>query len=70
MTKFDVFMEKREEERFKQRNEALDCALLSSLRLRTKEEVMKELFELLVIPLGCTTVGSRREVKNADCLVF
>ena len=56
MTNFDLKVEKMEEERATKQNEKYNQALLKSLQTRTKEEVLRSLEQMLVIPIGVANV--------------
>ena len=75
MTKFDEYVACREEERERQRCAEWNGMLENSLRLRTREEVVTELFHSLVIPLGISSlaegsIGGNGHIKSAERLVF
>lgn len=56
MTKFDEMVERKEEIRAQKKNEEWNAWLLSSLKSRTKEEVLRSMYALLVIPVGSKTI--------------
>ena len=56
MTNFDLKVEKIEEERATKQNERYNQALLKSLQTRTKEDVLRSLEQMLVIPIGVANV--------------
>ena len=56
MTNFDLKVEKMEEERATKQNEKYNQALLKSLQTRTKDEVLRSLEQMLVIPIGVANV--------------
>lgn len=70
MTNFDLKVEKMEEERATKQNEKYNQALLKSLQTRTKEEVLRSLEQMLVIPIGVATVlvAPQKEREKAAVL--
>ena len=75
MSRFDEYVEQREEERNRERYASLNAALEKSLRTRSREEVVSQLFCDLSIPLSVASlplgVGSyAKERKGANALVF
>ena len=78
MSRFDEFVEKREEERNRERYARLNALLEKSLKTRSREEVILELFGLLrsnscmasglSMPLG--EGGYAKEGNGAKALVF
>ena len=58
MTNFDVKVEKMQEEAMQKQNEAWNTWLLNSLQSRSKDEVLKSMFDLLIIPIGGANVLS------------
>ncbi len=63
-TKFDVFVEGLEERRFQAKNEEINRALALSLRTKTREEVVNELFCSLTFVIGTGTVLAKEERKT------
>ncbi len=68
MSRFDEYVEKREEERNQERYARLNALLEKSLRTRSREEVVSELFGGLSIPLGVRSYVN--EGNGAKALVF
>ena len=66
-TKFDVFVEGLEEKRFLMRNEAINRELASSLRTKTREQVVYELFQGLTFIVGTKSLYTNEREKT---LVF
>ena len=64
MTKYEVFEEKIAQKRAERRNKMLNETLAYNLANKTHEEVVKELFDDLVIVLGV------RDMQTAQTLVF
>ena len=56
MTNFDLKVERMEQERAQKQNEKFNQALLRSLQTRTKDEVLRSLEQMLVIPIGVANV--------------
>ena len=67
-TKFDNYLERMETRRKERSEEALDYELLTSLRTRTKEEVLAQLYEGLTFIAGVSTVLCAQ--KSVKSLVF
>ena len=71
MTKFDEYVERREEERSRARNAEINRVLLESLKTRTKEEVVAKMFGELIFPIGVSNVLTASSgVKEARALLF
>lgn len=64
MTKFDEMVERKEEQRMQRKNEEWNTWLLQSLKTRTKEEVLRSMFELLIFPLGAKTILAEKELMH------
>ena len=71
MTKFDEYVERREEERIRARNAEINRVLLESLKTRTKEEVVAKMLGELIFPIGVSNVLTASSgVKEARALLF
>lgn len=71
MTKFDEYVERREEERSRARNAEINRVLLESLKTRTKEEVVAKMLGELIFPIGVSNVLTASSgVKEARALLF
>ena len=71
MTKFDEYVERREEERSRARNAEINRVLLESLKTRTKEEVVAKMLGELIFPIGVSNVLTASSgVKEARALFF
>ena len=71
MTKFDEYVERREEERSRARNAEINRVLLQSLKTRTKEEVVAKMLGELIFPIGVSNVLTASSgVKEARALLF
>ena len=71
MTKFDEYVERREEERSRARNAEINRVLLESLKTRTKEEVVAKMLGELIFPIGVSNVLTASSgVKEARALRF
>lgn len=71
MTKFDEYVERREEERSCARNAEINRVLLESLKTRTKEEVVAKMLGELIFPIGVSNVLTASSgVKEARALLF
>ena len=71
MTKFDEYVERREEERIRARNAEINRVLLESLKTRTKEEVVAKMLGELIFPIGVSNVLTASSgVKEARVLLF
>lgn len=67
-TKFDNYLERMETRRKERSEEMLDYELLTSLRTRTKEEVLAQLYESLTFIAGVSKVLCAQ--KTEKTLVF
>ena len=56
MSNFDWKVEKMEEARMERQNEQWNAMLWESLQTRTEKEVVREMIEMLVIPVGSANV--------------
>lgn len=63
MTKFDVYVEGIEERRKKEKERIVDAWILRSLRMRTKEEVLLSLGDILFL-------GKHRPIKEKEVAFF
>ena len=71
MTKFDEYVERREEERSRARNAEINRVLLESLKTRAKEEVVAKMLGELIFPIGVSNVLTASSgVKEARALLF
>ena len=71
MTKFDEYVERREEERSRARNAEINRVLLESLKTRTKEEVVAKMLGELIFPIGVSNVlPASSGVKAARALLL
>ena len=71
MTKFDEYVERREEERSRARNAEINRVLLESLKTRTKEEAVAKMLGELIFPIGVSNVLTASSgVKEARALLF
>ena len=71
MTKFDEYVERREEERNRARNAKINRVLLKSLKTRTREEVVANMLGELIFPIGISNVlTANNGVKEASALLF
>ena len=64
MSRFDEVVEKMEERRVQKKNEEWNAWLVNSLQTRTKEEVMRSLFELLVFPIGTKSILAEKQLTH------
>ena len=64
MSKFDEGVEKMEERRAQRKNEEWNAWLVNSLQTRTKEEVLRSMFELLVFPIGTKSILVEKELTH------
>jgi len=68
MSNFDWKVEKMEEARMERQNEQWNAMLWESLQTRTEKEVVRDLIEMLVIPVGSANVlavGREKSVAMA-----
>ena len=56
MSNFDWKVEKMEEMRMERQNEQWNAILLQSLQTRTEKEVVRDLLDMLVIPVGSANI--------------
>ncbi len=71
MTRFESYVERMEERRRARREEELNLELLTSLRTRTREEVIADMLQGLTFIAGVSTVLCKESLKSqAKELVF
>ena len=66
MTKFDGYIERMQEKRKQHREDAINYALLTSLRTKTREEVLQELWQGLTFIAGVSEILPKVSPKSAE----
>lgn len=70
-TRFDEYVERREEERTRARNAEINRLLLEGLTTRTKEEVIARMLGELTFPIGTATIlTANSHVNEGEALLF